>query len=122
MLLPLQSLSMRVARVVLLSAASLLCLPYAIADDANPSAVSVAGRQLFTKTAAPSCAICHTLKDAGSEGAIGPNLDELKPDGERVAKALRNGLGQMPPFKASLSEEQIIALTRYVAQASGGDK
>ena len=73
------------------------------------------GRTLFTKGAVPSCAVCHTLKDAGAEGQVGPILDELKPDAGRVATALRNGVGNMPSFKASLSEEQIDTLARYIA-------
>ena len=78
------------------------------------------GKKLFTQAAVPACAICHTLQDAGSQGAVGPVLDEIKPDAARVANALRNGLGNMPPYKASLSEEQIQALARYVSKASGG--
>ncbi len=78
-----------------------------------------AGKALFLK-ATPACAICHTLKDAGAEGAIGPVLDELKPDAARVAKALRDGLGSMPSYRASLSEAQIAALARYVSKASSG--
>ena len=61
-------------------------------------------------------------KDAGSEGAVGPVLDELKPDANRVSKALRDGLGAMPSFKASLSEAEIAVLAYYVARASGGEK
>ncbi|MEJ6004120.1 cytochrome c [Paucibacter sp. AS339] len=77
------------------------------------------GKRLFTKGAVPACAICHTLRDAGSEGTVGPVLDEIKPDAERVGKALRNGLGAMPSFSKSLSEAEIKALARYVSQASG---
>lgn len=80
------------------------------------------GKKLFTGAAVPACAICHTLRDAGSEGAVGPVLDEIKPDAARVANALRNGLGNMPTYKASLSEEQIQALASYVAKASGASK
>lgn len=49
-------------------------------------------------------------------------LDGLKPDMARAGKALRNGLGNMPSYKAILSEEEIAALARYVAKASGGEK
>ncbi|TMH08020.1 MAG: cytochrome c [Betaproteobacteria bacterium] len=77
------------------------------------------GRKLFLQQATPACALCHTLKDAGSEGAVGPVLDELKPDAARVANALRNGLGNMPSYKATLSEAQIQAIAAYVATASG---
>lgn len=79
------------------------------------------GRQLFTKSV-PACALCHTLQDAGAEGAVGPNLNELKPDAARVSKALRNGIGQMPSFRDKLSDKQIEALARYVAQATGAGK
>jgi sulfite dehydrogenase len=89
------------------------------ADDA---ATLAAGKGLFTGGATPPCALCHTLKDAGTTGAIGPPLDEIQPDAERVATALRNGIGAMPSYKATLKEEQIQALARYVAKASGGAK
>jgi cytochrome c6 len=89
------------------------------ADDA---AVLAAGKALFTGGATPPCALCHALKDAGATGAIGPPLDEIQPDAERVATALRNGIGAMPSFKATLSEAQIQAIARYVAKASGGAK
>ena len=79
------------------------------------------GRQLFVKDATPSCAICHTLADAAASGNIGPSLDELKPDAQRVVKALKTGVGQMPAYP-QLSDEQVQALARYVARASGAAK
>lgn len=88
------------------------------ADDAAKMAL---GKKLFM-TSVPACAVCHTLKDAGSEGAVGPVLDELKPDAARVSKALRDGLGAMPSFKATLSEADIEALSYYVARATGAAK
>lgn len=97
--------------------ALLLSVPAFAADDAAQLAL---GKKLFTQTAVPACALCHTLQDAGSEGAVGPMLDELKPDANRVAAALRNGLGQMPSYKGTLTEEQISAIARYVSKASGG--
>ena len=74
------------------------------------------GRKLFTSVT-PSCAICHALRDAGATGAVGPSLDELKPDRERVVKALKQGIGQMPAF-VQLTEAQIQALARYVEAAT----
>lgn len=79
----------------------------------------MAGKSLFLK-AVPSCSICHTLVDAQSEGAVGPVLDEIKPSAQRVAKAVRNGLGNMPSYGAKLSDSQIEALARYVSKSSGG--
>lgn len=75
------------------------------------------GKRLFTRVATPACAVCHTLEHAGAQGAIGPNLDELRPDAARVEKAIRNGIGQMPAF-TTLSDEQIKAIARYVEAAT----
>ena len=74
------------------------------------------GRQIFNSGAAsaPACALCHTLKDSGSAGQIGPNLDELKPDTARIARVIRSGMGPMPAFTA-LTDDQVAALARYVS-------
>nr|WP_280926625.1 cytochrome c [Schlegelella koreensis] len=89
------------------------------ADDAAQLAL---GKALFTKDASPACAVCHTLRDAGAAGEVGPNLDELQPDPARITKALNNGIGNMPSFKGSLSPAQIEALARYVSKASRATK
>jgi sulfite dehydrogenase len=75
-----------------------------------------------SQAAVPACALCHTLKDAGSEGAIGPVLDEIKPSAQRLITAMRNGIGQMPSFADSLSEAQIQAIANYVAKVTGAEK
>ena len=93
----------------------LACFAHAQSNDLT----YIAGKSLFLN-AVPACVICHTLSDAGSEGAVGPVLDEIKPSAQRVAKALRNGLGSMPSYGAKLTESQIDALARYVSKASGG--
>ena len=87
------------------------------AHAADEAAQMALGKKLFTTTT-PACALCHTLKDAGSEGAVGPVFDELQPDAARVSKALHDGLGAMPSFKGTLTEEQITALALYVSRAS----
>ena len=97
----------------------LIALPAVAADDAAQFAL---GKKLFMQSAQPACVLCHTLKDAEATGAVGPVLDELKPDAQRVAKALRNGIGQMPTYQASLTEAQILALAHYVSKASGAVK
>lgn len=97
--------------------AALLVLAGAAAGAAAQD-VMQEGRRLFSTTV-PACALCHTLKDAGASGEIGPVLDELRPDAARVEKALRNGIGQMPAFTATLSDDQIKILAQYVARASG---
>jgi cytochrome c6 len=78
------------------------------------------GRALFLGGATPPCAVCHTLKEAGATGNVGPVLDEVQPDEARVAAAVRGGIGAMPSFAGSLSDAQIRALARYVSKATGG--
>ncbi len=77
------------------------------------------GKAVFTRIAEPSCSICHVLRDAGATGEIGPSLDELGPDAERVARAVRGGVGAMPPYGDTLSEKEIEAVAAYVAKAAG---
>ncbi|HYD59597.1 MAG TPA: cytochrome c [Noviherbaspirillum sp.] len=76
------------------------------------------GKKLFTQTAVPACAVCHTLRHAGAAGQVGPDLDELRPDAARVEKAMRNGIGQMPVI-GNLKEDQIRLLAKYVATVAG---
>lgn len=78
-----------------------------------------AGRKLFTSGTVPSCATCHTLRDAKAAGEIGPVLDEIKPDEARVMQVLRTGLGVMPPFIDKLPEKDLALLARYVAAVAG---
>jgi len=86
------------------------------ADDAAQLAL---GKKLFT-SADPPCALCHTLKDAGTSGQVGPPLDELKPSAAMVMTALREGVGVMPSYLEKLSEAQRLALARYVSKVTGG--
>jgi cytochrome c6 len=77
------------------------------------------GKQIFTTTASPSCGSCHTLKDAGTHGTVGPNLDQLKPSKARVVLQVTNGGAIMPPFKGKLSKAQIDAVAGYVSSVAG---
>jgi mono/diheme cytochrome c family protein len=74
------------------------------------------GKQVF---ASAGCASCHTLKDAGATGNVGPNLDQLKPPAPVVAHQVEVGGGAMPPFKGQLSAAQIKAVADYVAKVAG---
>jgi len=77
-------------------------------------------RRLFVNGVAPlpACALCHTLKKAGATGQVGPDLDDLMPDVDRVEKAMRNGIGPMPSYK-TLTDAQIKLIASYVAIAAG---
>ncbi|HEY9279982.1 MAG TPA: cytochrome c [Eoetvoesiella sp.] len=89
--------------------------------DKGPDAVALEkGKVLFTQKAVPACAVCHTMADAGATGAIGPDLDELKPDLAQVKQAMEQGIGAMPSFAATLSEDDMNAVAAYVVHATGG--
>jgi cbb3-type cytochrome c oxidase subunit III len=66
-----------------------------------------------------NCGSCHILADAGTSGAIGPNLDEAKPTVQKAIEQITNGGGGMPPFKGQLTDEQIRTLARYIARVAG---
>ena len=98
--------------------AGLACGAASGADD--DAAMMALGKTLFTVGAVPPCALCHTLKDAGATGAVGPAFDDLQPGPDQVIAALRSGIGAMPSYRGNLSDEQMRALARYVSKASGG--
>ena len=95
-----------------------LVAPLPVAAAPGDAAEMALAKALFTQGAVPPCALCHALKDAGTSGAVGPVLDDLQPDAARVVAALKNGIGAMPSYTATLSEAQMQALGRYVEKAS----
>jgi cbb3-type cytochrome c oxidase subunit III len=83
---------------------------------AEPQAVSgTNGKQIFIT----KCGGCHTLKDAGTTGTQGPNLDLLKPPFAIVKNQVIKGGGIMPAFKGVLTDAQINAVAKYVADHAG---
>ena len=77
---------------------------------------AAAGAQVF---ATAGCTGCHTLAAAGSNGNVGPNLDEVKPDYATVMQFVTNGKGAMPAFSGQLSEDDIKNVAAYVSQNAG---
>jgi mono/diheme cytochrome c family protein len=73
------------------------------------------GAKIFSSA---GCGGCHTLEAAGSSGTVGPNLDEAKPDLALAIDRVTNGQGAMPPFKDSLSEQEIADVATYVVQST----
>jgi cytochrome c6 len=92
--------------------------------EAAPSGLQE-GKDLFVT----NCGACHTLAEAGTDGVIGPNLDELlappsasapnpstiKP---RVLSAINNGVGGRMP-KGVVSGQQAEQVATYVSQVAG---
>jgi len=83
--------------------------------------VAVAGTNGKTIFVA-KCGSCHTLKAAGTTGTVGPNLDQLKPPFDRAKQQVISGGGVMPAFKGTLTDAQIDAVARYVAEQAGKSK
>jgi mono/diheme cytochrome c family protein len=75
------------------------------------------GRELF----AQHCSQCHTLKDAGTYGRVGPNLDNLRPKAALTLDAIKNGRargqGQMPAQLLEGDDAREVA--RYIEKVAG---
>ena len=80
------------------------------------ASASAEGKQIFTQ----SCGTCHTLSDAGTQGNVGPVLDDIKPDKARTLNAIKNGgagSGAMPANIVTGAEAEAVA--EYVSSAAG---
>jgi cbb3-type cytochrome c oxidase subunit III len=86
-----------------------------LAAASGGSTTSTNGKTIFTS----SCGSCHTLAAAGTNGTVGPNLDQLKPAFARVQRQVINGGAIMPAFKGKLTDAQITAVAKYVAENAG---
>ena len=80
----------------------------------DPTSEPSVGYQLFNNAAQPPCAACHSLKAAGAKGVVGPNLDELRPDAQRIRTALAQGVGAMPAYADQLSDAEVTALVAFI--------
>ena len=72
----------------------------------------ILGLEIYNTKA--QCGVCHSLKAAGSDGQIGPNLDMLKPQVRQTILAVTNGIGVMPAWEGILTEEEIEAVAYYI--------
>ena len=66
------------------------------------------------------CGACHALAAAGSNGQVGPNLDESKPSYELAVQRVTLGQGGMPAFGEQFEPQQIADVAQYVVASSGG--
>ena len=97
-------------------------------EEASPQIVPAdleEGKALFVT----NCGSCHTLYKAGTDGVVGPNLDELlappsptPPDPAtiepRVLSAVQNGVGGKMPA-GILTGPQAKEVSEFVAQVAG---
>ncbi|HEU5065868.1 MAG TPA: cytochrome c [Gaiellaceae bacterium] len=74
------------------------------------------GAKIFAEQ---GCGNCHTMRAANAKGQVGPDLDELRPNEETVARQVTNGGNGMPAFKDKLTAEEIQQVAGFVATAAG---
>jgi mono/diheme cytochrome c family protein len=97
-------------------------------ESASPESVPSSlegGKELFVT----NCGACHTLAEAGTDGVIGPDLDDLlappsasAPDAAtikpRVLAAINGGVGGRMP-KGVVSGQQADEVATFVSQVAG---
>ena len=86
-------------------------------DGVAPAGDAERGETVYESA---GCGSCHVLEAAGSNGSVGPNLDEARPSFETTVEQVTNGGGGMPPFADSLSEDEIQDVSAYVVASTGG--
>jgi mono/diheme cytochrome c family protein len=87
------------------------------AEEATEQPLSPAeeqGRELFVA----NCGSCHTLDAAGTDGQIGPNLDEAQVDTAEALAKIKEGPGVMPENLVEGEEAQAVA--EFVAASGPG--
>ena len=88
----------------------LLVVTFSSSTSADPK--MDLGLEVYNNKA--QCGVCHALRSAGSEGQIGPNLDQLRPTIPRIISAVTNGIGVMQAWEGVLTYEEIEAVAYYV--------
>jgi cytochrome c6 len=91
--------------------------PAAVAPRETLIGDPAAGGGVFTG-ADPPCGSCHTLRAAGANGTVGPDLDGSKPGQDLVVQRVSNGINVMPPYRGQLSQAQINNVAAYVYNAT----
>ena len=72
-----------------------------------------AGAQIYKEQ---GCGSCHTFEPAGSNGTVGPNLDESTIDTQAAIQQIRDGGGGMPAFGDKLTFQEIEDVATFVTE------
>jgi len=100
-----------------LFALAFLALATGCGGDGSGSSSDSAGAKVFAEA---GCGTCHTFNAAGSNGSVGPNLDELSPSYDQVVRKVKSGGGGMPSFDGDLSEQEIRDVAKFVSGEEAG--
>jgi mono/diheme cytochrome c family protein len=89
-----------IVMLVVLAALCLVGLPaWALLSkggaDASPEASVPPSERQGLELFQINCGACHTLAAAGTDGIIGPNLDQLLGTGDKTAEAVRTNEGRV---------------------------
>ena len=87
--------------------------------DPTENSLMKLGRTVFIELSEPQCGACHVLRDAGTSGMIGPDLDALGPGADRVMAAVSGGVGIMGA-QEHLTDQEVEAVAHYVAMTTNG--
>jgi cytochrome c553 len=98
-------------------AVSLVVLAAGCGGGDSGSSADSPGAAVFAEA---SCGSCHTFNAAGSNGKVGPNLDEASPSFDEVVKKVKSGGGGMPSFEGDLTEQEIRDVAEYVSGDEAG--
>jgi mono/diheme cytochrome c family protein len=88
----------------------------AACGSGSHSAQTPNGKAVFAKA---GCGGCHHLAAAGSNGAIGPDLDHFLPTFKMVQAHVTTGGGRMPSFRGKLTTAEIDAVAKFVSSHAG---
>lgn len=66
-----------------------------------------------------NCGACHTFQKAGTNGQVGPNLNQTPLSAAAIEKVIKNGRrGAMPAFSDKLSPAEIRRLSLYIKEVN----
>ena len=103
----------RVGKIGLLAAVLLFtyaCGGGGVADDAT-------GEEIYVQL----CARCHGSDLRGGTGLplVGEDARSLDKPERYFVQSISAGIGRMPSFRVTLTDEQILRVTRYVMEQQG---
>jgi cytochrome c6 len=114
----------RTFAIIVGAAAAISLAGFASRATAIPGADSSAGQQTFTT----NCVVCHAADGTGSPTGKALKAPDLNSDAvqkmtvAQMEQQVSDGKNNMPPFKSSLSKEQIQGVVAYIRTAFGPKK
>jgi cytochrome c6 len=115
---------LRCVTIVLGAAIALAVLGFASRAGAKPPADDAAGEQTFKS----NCVVCHAADGTGSTTGKALKAPDLHSDAvqkmtvAQMETQVSDGKNNMPPFKNTLSKEQIEGVVTYVRATFGKKK